>query len=690
MTPARSLSEHESTSAAGEAVTGRQRRASVWVYLGLIALTLAAYGPALGAGFVWNDPDYVTPVHLRGAAGLFRIWFDVGATEQFYPVLHSAFWVQYQLWGETPAAYHVTNVLLHAGSACLLIAVLRTIRIRGAIAAGLVFALHPVCVESVAWISEQKNTLSLLFYLAAALVYLRFDRDRNKGSYALASIFFTLALLTKSVTATLPAALLVVIWWQRGRIDWRVDVRPLVPWFVGGAAFGLFTAWVEHHFIGAQGSDFELTLIERFILAGRVTWFYVAKIFWPADLVFIYPRWRIDAGELWQWTHVVLGMGLTVALWSMRRWARGPLAAWLFFIGSLFPTMGFFNVYAFKFSFVADHWQYLPCLGLIVFGVAAADAGLVRIRPARRWISIAAAAAVAAVLGTLTARQCRGYHDVETFYRTILARNDAAWLAHNNLGIHLVETGRVEEALPHFAETLRLRQGHDETEANLGGALVRLGRHADAAPHLEAALKSERLRRRSSFAELQANWAAVLMERNQLAEAIGVLETAVQAKPELVEAQNLLGLAMVRAGRLAEAHHAYEAALRLWPDFSSAHLNLGRLFASEQNWPEAARHYEAGLRAAPGAIDAHRDYAVVLLRLGYGGEAVAHLELVLQHRPDDAELRANVGLALAEAGRVNDGIAQCEEALRRSPGHPVATRFLSELRALRARREPAR
>ena len=194
--------------------------------------------PALQAGFIWDDDGHVTRTDLRDLSGLYRIWFEFGATQQYYPVLHSAFWLEHLVWGDSPLGYHLLNVLLHASAACLFGVLLRRLAVPGAALAALLFALHPVCVESVAWISEQKNTLSLVFYLCAALAYLRFTERRRGTVYLLATGLFVLALLTKTVTASLPAALLVVFWWQRGRLEWRRDVVPLLPWFALGRGVG--------------------------------------------------------------------------------------------------------------------------------------------------------------------------------------------------------------------------------------------------------------------------------------------------------------------------------------------------------------------------------------------------------------------------------------------------------------------
>ena len=332
--------------------------------------------------------------------------------------------------------------------------ILRRLAVPGAWLAALLFALHPVCVESVAWIAEQKNTLSAVLYFCAALAYLRFDADRRGRGYALATGLFLLALLTKTVTATLPAALLVVFWWKRGRLSWRRDVAPLAPWFALAGAAGWVTAWFERTRIGAQGADFALTLVQRCLLAGRVIWFYLGKLFWPADLIFIYPRWTVDASQAWQWLFPLGALALLAGLWLGRR--RGAVAGLLFFVGTLFPALGFINVFPFTFSFVADHFQYLACAGIL----ALVSAGLVSLMSRLPvWSRRMLVALLLAALGILTWRQSTMYRDISTLYETTLARNPSCWLAHNNLAKVLANAGRVAEAIPHLEQALRLRPG---------------------------------------------------------------------------------------------------------------------------------------------------------------------------------------------------------------------------------------
>ena len=339
-----------------------------WDWLFAAALVVAVflvYQPAWQGGLLWDDDAHVTRPELRSWHGLYRIWFDVGATLQYYPLVHSAFWVEHKLWGDATLGYHLVNIFLHATAALMVALILRRLAIPGAYLAAAIFALHPVQVESVAWITELKNTLSAVFYLGAAMLYLRFDQTRKTAWYLAALGLFVLALLSKTVTATLPAALLVIFWWQRGRLSWKKDVLPLVPFFLLGAGMGMLTAWWELKFNQCVGPEFEFTLVERILIAGRAVWFHLGKLFWPANLTFIYPRWQIDSGVWWQYLFPLGAAALLAVMWAIRQRTRAPLAAVLFFGGTLFPVLGFFNLYTFRYSLVADHFQYLASLGII-------------------------------------------------------------------------------------------------------------------------------------------------------------------------------------------------------------------------------------------------------------------------------------------------------------------------------------
>src|SRR5437016_2762330 len=378
-----------------------REKSSRWVWLfalALIAITALAYLPAWNGKLIWDDNRHITQPALRSWQGLADIWARVGATQQYYPLVHSFFWIEQKLWGDSVLGYHLVNILLHSLGAVVLLQILQRLKIPGAWLAAALFALHPVQVESVAWISELKNTLSGLFFFCSILTYLNFDERRNRLAYISSLALFVLGLLCKTAIAPLPAIIAVVLWWKRGRVRPREDLLPLLPFFLIGVGAGLFTAWLERIFIGAQGTAFQLSILQRCLIAGRDFWFYLFKLFWPAKLTFIYPRWRIDSGVWWQYLFPVAVLIVLVALWKLRTRWRGPFAAALIFLGLLFPALGFINVYPFIYSFVADHFQYLACVGPLVLAGSGIALGLDALglsqKPQRRVV-------YAAILGVL-------------------------------------------------------------------------------------------------------------------------------------------------------------------------------------------------------------------------------------------------------------------------------------------------
>ena len=640
--------------------------------------TLLAYLPALGGGFIWNDSDYVTAPGLRSLGGLARIWTRVGATQQYYPLLHSAFWVQYQLWGDRPLGYHIVTVLLHASAAVLFALVLRRL-LAGAPGrpqfpdgaewlAALLFALHPVHVESVAWISEQKNTASLAFYLASALVYLGFDEDRRPSGYAAALALFACSLLCKTVTATLPAALLVAFWWRRGRLGWRRDIIPLVPWLALGAAAGLFSGWVERNYVGAQGAEFDISGASRVLVAGRAVWFYLGKVAWPFGLNFLYPRWTVDPSVWWQWLFPAGVLATAAALWALRGRSRAPLAAFLVFVGSLFPALGFVNLYGARYSWVWDHWQYLPDLAPIALAAVALVAAW-RSAHLPSGPGIGLAAAIAVLLGSLTWAHCGMFHDDETLYRETLKRNPGSWLAHNNLGTLLEETpGRAADALAEYEEAARIEPNYATSHYNLANALAKdPGRLGDAIAEFELAL-----RLRPDYAEAHSNLGVVLsVTPGRLGDAIAQYEEALRIDHGSAATHSDLGNALVGIpGRLDDAIAQYREALEINPGFAMAQGNLGlALMRIPGRLDEAVVHFEEAVRLTPDNAEAHFNLANALrMSPGRLGDAIAQYDEAIRLNPGYAEARVNLGALLAHVpGRLDDAVAQYEEALRLRP-----------------------
>ena len=646
----------------------------VLVCLGLIAV----YWPALQGRLLWNDPDYVTKPELRSLHGLSRIWFEPGATEQYYPLLHSVFWLEHRLWGEDALGYHVVTLAWHALSCLLFGLVLETLALRSGgrgesgfprRAVGLavaLFAFHPVCVESVAWISEQKNTLSLVFSLGAVLAYLRYEDRRTSGPYALATFLFGCAVLSKSLTATIAPALMVLAWWRRGRLEWRRDIVPLIPWCAAGAAIGLFTAWDERHFGGAEGVHFDLTSAERSIVAGKVAWFYLGKLAWPHPLIFFYERWAVDSRAPSQYFGLLGTVAATLFLLvAARRW-RGPLAVWLIFVGTLFPVMGFLNVYAFAFSYVADHWQYLPMLPVIAGVAALATSGLSQLG---RYASWAVQGLVVGILAVLSWRQSHLYADVETLYRKTLELNPAAWLAHANVGNLDLDAGHPERAVPEFSAALRLVPSYPELHANLADGYVLLNRYPEAISEYEEAIAL-----RPDYAVAQVNLARALVVTGKAQEAIPHYLEALRYQPKHADWQLGLGVAYGEAGNVAQALEHDRAAINLDAGFAEAHNNEATILATLGRVDESLEELRTALRLKPDYGDAKKNLAAILERTsseeanrGDLAHAIAGYREAVKAEPDDAGARADLGLALAMTGQVAEALTELTEAVRLAP-----------------------
>lgn len=427
----------------------------------MLIATAVAYLPSLTGTPIWDDVDYILPPAKRTFGHLYRIWFDLQDRPSYYPLSFTAFWIEGHLWGDSFLMYHVTNLALHLTCAWLLAAILKQLEIPGGWLAAALFAIHPVFVESVAWLCEIKNTLSGVLGLAAVLYYLKFDNRRLKGLYVTAFVLFVLSLTAKSTTTVIPAVLALLCWYRRGMTTTKSDVRRLIPFFVASIATGVFTIWYEQK-VGAKGESFALSPFERLMLAGRVPWFYLKSLVWPTNLVFSYPKWELGVTDF---PYALATSSALLSAWLLREY-RGFVAGILIYLVCLFPVMGFFNIYYFRYSFVADHFQYLPSIPVIV-----AFAWLMT----RTAWTIAVAALLLIPLASLTWTYSKNYVDEPTLYASILRVNDQSWLAHNNLGVIKRQNGLLADAQKHFERAIQLSPQFPETHNNLGTILAAQG-----------------------------------------------------------------------------------------------------------------------------------------------------------------------------------------------------------------------
>jgi protein O-mannosyl-transferase len=641
---------------------GRRRRGWIRGFL-LIALVFIAYAGVLDAGFIWDDESHLTQNPcVVGPLGLKEIWTTARAV--YYPLVLTTFWTLYKGVGLIPWPYHLLNVLLHAGSAVLLWQVLRQLNVRGAWLGAALWALHPVMVQSVAWVTELKNTQSCLFYLLSILSFLKWQNisgrlvgdahayyreaaqrqtgDHRSWMFALSLVFFVLATLSKPSVVMLPVVLALCVWWRTGQIRCR-GFAALVPFALISVVASAWTIFEQKFHAGAAGTEWAQTWQERLIIAGRAIWFYLAKLIWPDPLIFIYPRWEIDSSELIAYLPLLAALVGLLVLWLVRaNWSRAIFFAAAYYVISLFPVLGFFDVFFFRYSFVSDHFQYLASMGPLALAGAGIVTGYSRLAASRRLSALllirrrdvattsflALCGALLLSLVLLTWRQTAIYHDLVALYTSTLKKNPGCWMAHYNLGIALNDMGKTDEAIAHYQQAIELRPRYAEAHYNLGRLLAQKGQPGDAIAHYEKAL---------------------------------------QINPADAEAQNNLGVTLFGNGRADEAITHYQQALKIRPDYAEASCNLASALLSTGDLDGAIAGYSTCLARSPNQVEAQYDLASALLRKGRTEEAIAHFKKVLELRPDSSDAYANLGSALLAKGRVPDAIAAYRNALRISP-----------------------
>jgi tetratricopeptide (TPR) repeat protein len=538
----------------------------------LVVLTFAMYTPVLRGGFVWDDDALITENPMvKASDGLYRCWFTTDAPD-YYPVTGSLCWLEWRVWGDNATGYHVVNVLLHAANAILVWLILRRLKVPGAWLAGLVFAAHPVNVATAAWISEQKNTLSMLFAAVAVLLWLRFGDEGRWPWYGFSLVAFLLALLSKSAVAMLPVGLLGCVWWRRGRVRWR-DVWCGAPFFAVSLVLGLVTVWFQYH-RAMQGNPVRSdSFFARLAAAGWIPWFYLYKALLPLNLTVIYPKWPIDARH---WISYVPGALLVVGFlvfWRKRTtWGRPLLFGLGYYVVMLFPVMGFFDQALYRYSLVADHWQYYSIVGVIALAVAGGDELCRRMGGPFRQLGTVAAVAVVTGMGVASWQRSCVYAADEKLWQDNVAKNPSAWLAYANLGLNMERAGHPDAAVGYYEQALRIRPDAADAHNNLALALLQLDRTPEAIPHLE-----EAVRLNPDYADAHINLGNALFQEGKVSEAFAHYQQALRLDPDSPLVHDDLGVAFEKLGRVPEAIEQYQQALKLNPDLTAAREAIERL-----------------------------------------------------------------------------------------------------------------
>jgi protein O-mannosyl-transferase len=632
----------------------------------LFAIVVLAYLPALSAGYVWDDDALLTANrNVQSLKGVVQTWTNPRANPDYYPLTHTSFALEYQFWKLAPLGYHLDNILLHAANAILVWFILRRLAVPGAWVAAAIFALHPVQVEAVAWVSERKSVLGGFFCLLAMLLFLRvtlagedLSTRRRRLLYGLSLACFALALLARPVVMAAAAVLLLLVWWKKGRLA-RGDVFRIAWYWALAAVVAPVTVWVQYNHVGASGETFSFTALERVLIAGRTLWFYASKLAWPHPLIFCYDKWAIDTGAWWQWLFPAGAAAAMAALVLLRkRICLGPLVGVGVFVVMLSPALGFLNVYWHRYYFVADHMQYLACVGLIALAVSGAARLRARIRPTP-WF---AAAVALGVLGWLTWQQCGIYKDEETIWKATLRENPESAMAYNNLGNLRTEQGQLAEASDLYRKALRFRPDFSEPHHNLGLLHDKKGEYDQGLLEFGQALQ---LKGRN--AESLVGRGNIYVHMGDDERAIRDFDAAVALAPYFVDAYICRGIAFARQKRYDRAVSDYGEAIRLAPDSVKAYVNRGNAYGDVGEQSRAVQDYDEAILLNPDCAEAYMNRGLVRSLQRKYDLALLDLDRAIQIKPDYAEAYNNRGLAYSNKGECDRAILDFDRAIALKP-----------------------
>ena len=651
------------------AVVGDRSPREALPILALSLLVAVTYFPALQGGFVWDDVIFSEEPVIHSPSGLRSIWLspaDIKNEGHYWPLVYTSFWLEHKLWGLNPVGYHAVNILLHLVNCLLLWRLLDRLAIPGAIVIAAVFAVHPMHVESVAWIIERKDVLSALFYLTAVLVWIRFDESPGPGRYALALALFAAGLLAKSVVVTLPVALLIWHWWKYGRVT-PVDLLRLAPFVMVGLAITLADL---AFYTSREPLELGFSLVERALIAARALWFYAGTLVWPANLAVIYPLWEIDAGDLFAWAYLAGAVALAAALWfGRRRIGRGPLAGALYFAVTLAPVLGFVDYGYMQFSLVADRFQYLAGIGVLALLIGGTAYGLGKL-PAAYRIGAGAAAAVVLLLGGLAWRQAAVYRDEVTLFSHIVSLNPEARDAHLNLGNALIEAGRNEDGLDASRIAVDQRPDSADAQSNLGLALMNLEQFEAAGEALKQALELD-----PKHTSALQNSAELLRKQARYEDAVEAYRTVLKRDSRYALAYAGLGDALYQLQRYEAAVDALSMAVEIQPGLPFAgklYVLMGRAARALGLLDSAEEHFRRAMAIEPDEAAALLDLAGVLRTQGRRDEADALMNRARELRPGDSAHLQNIAEALRKEQRYDEALAAYREVLAISPGFALA------------------
>lgn len=611
----------------------------------LLLVSIAVYAPALKGDFLWDDDLHLTANILTQPDGLYRSWFT---TDQpvYYPVTWTALWLQWRLWGMSPTGYHVVSVLLHALCCVGIHLVLRQLKIPAAWLTALLFAIHPVNVETVAWISQQRSLWSLLLACASVMLFLAFDGNRRRGLYVMSLVAFLASMLAKSATVMLPCVLLLSVWWRRrGRLRVR-DLVETFPFLVLALLLSLTEIWFQYNrALAAHVSS--AGLASRAAGAGHAVLFYLGKLFLPHNLSIVYSNRTFEPVTVVSLLPVALVAAFFAAAWTARRsWGRAVLFGFGYYVAALLPVLGFFNIGFMRYSWVSDHWQYVALIGPVALAVGSVcHLGAKLSARARRLLAVAVVIAAAA-LAHQSFRRASTFADREALWEDTLSKNPGAWVAMNNYASLLLEQGRVSEATTYLRRALALKPQETRVRLNLARALQRRGGNDEAISLLKGVLETS-----PDHPDAHHELGRTLLAAGDLDGAEASFSAVLMAAPGRADATIGLALLAERRGNAAKAVDIMARCIEQHPADAVAHHAFGDLLFAHGRLQQALNLYLRTRDLDPSFPDVHNDLGVTCARLGRFDRAAEHFRRAVNASPHDSKARQNLARALGDAGR---------------------------------------
>jgi tetratricopeptide (TPR) repeat protein len=672
------------TTAPGTLATSAARLATTWRFwlprvLVIAGLTLWIYWPALGGGWIWDDTWYVTEnTLLHDTAGLWKFWFQPGSWIEFYPLEETVMWVEWHLFGDNTLGYHLTSLILHVINSLLVWRLLAKFNLRLAWLGGLIFAVHPVQVESVAWISELKNTLSLPFYLLAMTSWIDYEEHKKKEDYQQALIFFLAGMLCKITMAPFPLIILLYAWWKRSRIDWK-DVNASGPFFLVSIGLGIITIVASQLYLRLNSTPAEQILLggflPRFVRAGLILSVYFSNVFLPWGLMIAYPKWPVNLYsplEYVPWLALAL---LLYWLWRKRQdWGRHALLGLLFFLLTLAPFLGFVSISYMDFTWVLDHLLYIPSIGLIGLVVAALGSLRARLSPRLRFYGLGCISLAILLMAMASRTSAMLFRNDETLWAYVLRNNPNNMWAHHNMGHDLLIKGRYPEALAQFEDAVALAPNFSDGYYSIGLVLEKMGEIKQAQAQFQHGLLLN-----PDNAGIYDALGGLARREGDFVHAQELYQHALHLQPNDAVAYINLGDILIHDGHGSEAIDSYQHALELNPDLPQLRYNLGNALLQAGRFSEAVDQLKVAVILDPNIAAAHGNLGIALATLGRMPEAIEQLEAALAINPQLVQVHDNLARAYVQTGRIEEGIGQFQQAIQINPNDSNARDNLARL-----------